>query len=191
MNVLFGVYGLGFVVAFFRAVQGTEPVILTACLNAEVGQAVEVLHTRQVKGPYLIGCILLFLGCADNISVEKLGLLNGYWEIEEVIFPDGSKKYYTVNTSVDYFSVKGKKGYRKKVQPKFDGTYDTSNDADLFVISERDDIFSIHYNSENSRNPMAQRSEELVTLSKQKFSVRNSEGFTYVYKRFEPIKIQE
>lgn len=137
-----------------------------------------------------IGCVILFFGCTDNISEEKLELLNGYWEIEEVIFPDGNTKEYHINTSIDYISVADKKGYRKKVQPTLKGTFDTSNDADPFVILEREGVFSIHYNTQNDLDPMRERSEELTTLSKDRFSVRNSEGLTYIYKRFIPINIQ-
>lgn len=140
-----------------------------------------------------ISVLILFFafGCSTGVSEENLDLLNGYWEIEEVIFPDGSTKDYNVNTSIDYILMEDKKGYRKKVQPKFNGTYGTSNDADLFVIVERDGIFSINYNSENNDGLVAQRSEELVNISENKFSVRNAAGLTYNYKRFEPINIEE
>lgn len=131
--------------------------------------------------------LLLFIGCSDKISEENLDQLNGYWEIEKVIFPDGSTKEYSVNTSIDFISVDDKKGYRKKVQPKFEGNYTTSNDADPFVILEREGSFSIHYNTEAHRDPMTKRSEELVSLSEGEFSVRNIDGITYCYKRFEPI----
>lgn len=133
----------------------------------------------------------LVVCCKDKISEDSLNQLNGYWEIEKVIFPDGSTKEYSINTSIDYISVARKKGYRKKVQPKFDGTYDTSNDADPFIIFEQEGSFSIHYNTENNSDPMTQRSEELVSLSEENFAVRNADGITYLYKRFEPINIKE
>lgn len=135
--------------------------------------------------------LFLIIGCKEKISEENLDLLSGYWEIEEVIFPDGSTKDYNVNTSIDYILVEDKKGYRKKVQPKFNGTFDTSNDADLFVILEREGSFTINYISENNDGLVAQRSEELVSLSENKFSVRNTDGQTYNYKRFEPINVEK
>ncbi len=140
-----------------------------------------------------ISVLILFLafGCRSGVSEENLDLLNGYWEIEKVIFPDGSTKDYNVNTSIDYIMFEDKKGYRKKVQPRFNGTFDTSNDADLFVILEREGIFSINYNTENNDGLVAQRLEELISLSENNFSVRNAEGLTYNYKRFEPIKVGE
>lgn len=139
-----------------------------------------------------ISILFLFtiFGCTSSVSEENLDLLNGYWEIEEVIFPDGRTKDYNVNTSIDFILVKDKKGYRKKVQPKLNGTYDTSNDADPFVILERDGLFTISYNSENNDGLLAQRSEELINISENKFSVRNTDGLIYIYKRFEPINIK-
>jgi len=135
--------------------------------------------------------IFLVFGCTSGVSEENLNLLNGYWEIEEVIFPDGSKKDYNVNTNIDYIMLDDKKGYRKKLQPKFNGTFDTSDDADLFVIAESNNVFSIHYGSKNNDGLVAQRSEELVTLSENNFTVRSADGLTYSYRRFEPIKVEE
>jgi len=135
--------------------------------------------------------LFLTFGCTSSVSEESLDSLNGYWEIEKVIFPDGSTKDYDVNTSIDYILVEDKKGYRKKVQPKFNGTYDTSNDADLFTILEREGLFTINYSSKKNDGLVAQRSEELVNISENKFSVRNADGLTYDYKRFEPINIAE
>ena len=128
--------------------------------------------------------ILLAIGCTDKVSGDDLVDLNGYWEIEKVVFPDGNIKEYSVNTSIDYIYLEGKKGYRKKVQPKFDGTFRTSNDADPFVVVELEDGFSIHYDIENGDNRKGQRSELLVGLAKDRFSVTNIDGITYCYKRF-------
>ncbi|MGI9550400.1 MAG: hypothetical protein ACR2MT_04305 [Aurantibacter sp.] len=144
-----------------------------------------------MKKILLFSSFFLFFGCANAISEEDLEHLNGYWEIEKVIFPDGSSKEYSVNTSIDYISVESKKGYRKKVHPKLNGTYFTSDDADLFVVLPHENRFTIHYGSKENCTPMAQRSEELISLSENRFSVRNEEGITYQYKRFEPIDIKE
>ena len=83
----------------------------------------------------LIGCIFLWVGCTRTVSKEDLKRLNGYWEIEKVSLPDGTVKEYKVNPTIDYVQIDGLKGFRKKVHPKLDGTYDASNDAELFVIT--------------------------------------------------------
>ena len=86
---------------------------------------------------------LSFLACSEKISVSDLNYINGYWEIEKVKFPDGESKEYVVNLTIDYFEYNNMKGFRKKVQPTFDGTYNTSSDAESFQINEKDGLF--HY----------------------------------------------
>ena len=70
--------------------------------------------------------MVLFVGCSPKISQEDLQLLNGYWEIEKVIFPIGETKDFKSSTTIDFIELDGMKGFRKKVQPKFNGTFETS-----------------------------------------------------------------
>lgn len=139
-----------------------------------------------MKKIFLIGFIGLFLACSSGISKEDLNKLDGYWEITQVTFPDGNIKEYKVNTSIDYISIDGDEGYRKKMQPRLDGTYETSDDAEAFVIVGKENDFSINYKTE-----LSEWSEKLVKLDDTTFSVLNEEGIRYDYKRFEPISIQK
>lgn len=133
--------------------------------------------------PFLL--ILMLSGCKKTTVAEAdLHYLNGYWEISEVKFPDGSKKQYTVNPNIDFIKLEGKEGFRKKMQPQFDGSYDTSNDTEFFTLSQNDEIFTLHY-----KNGFSEWEEKLVEVDSLSFSVTNEEGITYSYKRFEPIKI--
>ena len=135
--------------------------------------------------PFLL--ILLFWSCSDSSVNEKdLHYLNGYWEISEVKFPDGSIKEYGMNPSIDFIQLKEKKGYRKKMKPKFDGTYDTSKDVEDFEVSRTHETYILRYSTE-----MSEWEEKLVQLDSVSFSVTNQEGVTYKYKRFEPIKIPQ
>ena len=128
---------------------------------------------------------LMFLGCMDtSISEADLHYLNGYWEIAEVEFPDGATKEYTVNTNIDFIQLEDGKGFRKKLQPKFDGSYGTSHDAELFTINLSNDIITMHYASDFN-----DWEEKLVQLDSMSFSVINAEGIQYRYKRFQPIVI--
>ncbi len=131
-----------------------------------------------------VALFFILSGCSNSPTAEDLDYLNGYWEIKGVVFPDGTKKDYNVNTNVDFIQLETREGFRKKVQPKLNGTYDTSNDAQPFVISEKEGTFLIHY--QNGTNTW---SEVLVKLSENGFSVRNEEGLTYTYERFDPINI--
>jgi hypothetical protein len=129
--------------------------------------------------------LLLFfnlIACSENISVSDLNHLNGYWEIEEVEFPGGERKEYNVNTTIDYIKYNDKNGFRKKVQPEFDGTYVTSSDAESFRISERDGLFWMIY-----RNNLSSWEERILVISKTELVIRNKEGLSYHYRRFQPI----
>ncbi|MDX1315549.1 MAG: hypothetical protein R3356_08610, partial [Eudoraea sp.] len=128
--------------------------------------------------------IFLLLGCSTKVDPDSLPLLNGYWEIEKVVFPDGSTKSYKVNTSIEYIEIKGREGFRKKMQPQFDGSFKTSNDAEQFIITEVQSTLILQYaNAENSWE------ETLIALSKENFEVRSEEGVAYHYKRYEPLEL--
>ncbi len=73
-------------------------------------------------------------------------------------------------------------GFRKKVQPAFDGTYVTSSDAESFQISERDGLFWMSY-----RNNLSSWEERILVISNTELVVMNKEGLSYHYRRFQPI----
>ena len=131
-------------------------------------------------------CFIMFFGCTTKVSEEDLKDLNGYWEIEQVTFPNGETKEFTINPSIDYIELKELKGFRKKMQPKFDGSFTTSNDAEPFLIKTNGDKFEFHY-----KNDMSEWIEEIKSVSKDKFAVTNQDTLTYTYKRFQSIKITE
>ncbi|TMM53861.1 hypothetical protein FEE95_18365 [Maribacter algarum] len=129
---------------------------------------------------------LVLLGCTTKIAQQDISKLNGYWEIEQVTFPNGETKEFTVNPTVDYIELDGLKGFRKKMQPKFDGSFTTSNDAEPFLIQENNGEFKIHY-----KNAMSEWSEVIKSISQDKFSVTNHDTLTYTYKRFQSINLEE
>ncbi|MET1259934.1 hypothetical protein ABV409_11345 [Flagellimonas sp. DF-77] len=133
--------------------------------------------------------ILLFFGClacGGPVDKEALTHLNGYWEITEVEFPDGGTKQYGMNPTVDYFQLEGMQGFRKKVHPKFDGSFDASNDAEPFTMSAFENGFLIQY--DEALEPWEER---LVAIDEGSFTIINTEGVRYTYRRYEPIRIEE
>ncbi|MDP5061399.1 MAG: hypothetical protein NWP64_05720 [Maribacter sp.] len=132
----------------------------------------------------LILSFLILTSCNSKIDKNQLHLLNGYWEIKEVTFKDGAKKEYSINSTVDYIQLDSLTGFRKKVDPKFNGTFETSNDAEPFHIRISNDSIFMSYN--NNSNTWE---EVLTKLSEESFSVKNKEGLIYQYNRFEPINI--
>ena len=135
---------------------------------------------------YIIVALIGLAGCQNKVNKSDLPYLNGYWEIEKVTFPDGSKKEYPVNTSIDYIEVNDQEGFRQKVQPNFNGTYDTSNDAKLFTIYENEGVFTLNYKTD-----LSEWHEKISSLSENNFIVISEENIKYHYKRFEPINIEQ
>lgn len=135
---------------------------------------------------YLIIGLLFCISCGSKIEKDQIPLLNGYWEIKEVIFKDGTKKEYSVNTTIDFIKIDSLVGYRKKVNPKFNGTYETSNDAEPLKIRIANDSIFMSYNKD-----LNTWEELILSLSNKSFSVINHQGITYKYERFEPININQ
>ncbi len=138
-----------------------------------------------MKSAFLYFAFLVIWGCnKTSISKDDLSYLNGYWEIAEVEFPDGNKKTYSVNPNVDFIQIDHMEGFRKKLQPSFNGTYNTSNDKEVFKIVHVNEAFTIQY-----KKAQNEWEEKLVHLDSMTFSVMNEEGKLYSYKRFQPISI--
>ena len=132
----------------------------------------------------ILVCIFLY-SCGDKVTKEELTFLDGYWEIKEVKFPNGDTKTYEMNATVDYIEINGTKGYRKKVQPIIDGSFETSDDAEYFTIAERDGSFIMVYDS-----AMAVWEEEIKSISETELRLVNEGQITYIYERFQPITLE-
>ena len=131
--------------------------------------------------------VLMFLACGDSsVNPEDVNYLNGYWEITEVEFPNGTTKEYGINSTIDFIHLENGKGFRKKLKPQFDGTYDTSKDVETLSTATTNGSVLLRY-----KTPLSEWEEKLVELDSLSFAVINNEGVTYRYKRFEPLKIPQ
>jgi hypothetical protein len=127
---------------------------------------------------------LLFVGCKQEIKPADIAKLNGYWEIEKVVFDKGEEKTYGMNENFDFFTIKGTKGKRTKVMAQLDGTFlttDTYEDVSVRFAGEK---VYLDYKTD-----YAKWSEELITLSDDKFVVKNPENKEYHYKKAGPVNI--
>ncbi len=122
------------------------------------------------------------IGCDKKIAIQDLDQLNGYWEIEKVIFPDGQTKEYTLSGTIEYIKYQDLKGFRKKVRPNLDGTFTTSDDAELFEISKEKSTFRMHY-----ANDLNQWEEQIIRIDQDRMTMKTPEGVSYHYKRFKGI----
>lgn len=131
---------------------------------------------KKIAVVFLLG--ILSLACKKEISEQELTKLNGYWEIEKAEMPDGTKKEYTINTTIDFFKVDQKKGFRKKVMPQLDGKYLMNDLTETIQLESKDGDLFVHYTT-----PYAKWKEEILELSDDKMVVKNEQDITYYYKR--------
>ena len=92
---------------------------------------------------FLLG--MLLISCKQSITTKDISKINGYWEIQKVKLPEGGKKEYKVNETIDFFKIKDNKGFRQKVMPQLDGTYLTNDLKENVLISNKDGNYYLNY----------------------------------------------
>ena len=130
---------------------------------------------KKILFLFVLGVVL---SCKQNITDADISNLNGYWEIEKVELPDGDKKEYKVNETIDFFKIEANKGFRKKVMPQLDGTYLTNDVQEAVVVVVKDGDASLQY-----KTTYASWNEEIIELTKDKLVVKNQQEIEYYYKR--------
>ncbi len=128
---------------------------------------------------------IVTLSCGNSISEADLAKLNGYWEIETAVMPDGSEKEYKVNTTIDFFDLKGKTGFRKKVMPQFDGSYRMNDLSEKISIVQDSGKTYISYVTD-----YAKWKEEIIELNDKKLVLKNNHDMEYHYKKPEPFTVK-
>jgi len=124
----------------------------------------------------------LICACKTN-SKDALQHLSGYWEIESVVLEDGSKKNYTYSNTIDYIQINDSLlGFRKKMKPLFDGTYETSKNREPFQLKIENDSLNLYY-----KTKYAKRKETVIKVSQNQLKIVNQNNIVYVYKRYLPI----
>ena len=131
-----------------------------------------------------IAFILLISACQQKVTPNDIGYLNGYWEIEKVIFSNGYKKEYSYNESYDYFQIKDNSGFRKKVMPQLDGRFLVNNQLEKIKITFENEEAYINYST-----PFAKWKEKIKAISKDKLVIINASKAEYHYKKASPINI--
>ena len=129
---------------------------------------------------------LLLWACSGGPAKDSLKHLPGYWEISQVVFPDGTRKAYAANSTVEYFQWDGETGYRKKVQPTLGGHFLTSDDALALEVAWREGRLFLSFPEAG-----APWEEEVLALDSTELITRHSNGLRYEYTRYEPLKTPE
>ncbi|MBL7886900.1 MAG: hypothetical protein JNJ52_09140 [Flavobacterium sp.] len=128
---------------------------------------------------------LMLISCKQTIASKDIAKINGYWEIEKVELPDGEDKDYKVNPTIDYFELKGNKGFRQKVMPQFDGTYLTNNLKETIEITQESGDFYINYTTQYGK-----WKEEIIEIKDSVLVLKNKENLEYHYKKSVPFSVK-
>ena len=128
---------------------------------------------------------LVLVSCTPSLNDKDLSKLNGYWEIVKVEMPGGETKDYKVNSTIDYFEISNKKGFRQKVMPQLNGTYLTNNLKENIQISNNDGDFYLNYSTN-----FAQWKEEIIELKDSVLVLKNKQNLEYHYKRQIPFSVK-
>lgn len=136
-------------------------------------------HIKIIFGLFFLS----ILSCQSDVRIEDLTQLNGFWEIEKVEMPDGSKKEFKVNETIDFIKYDKMNGSRNKVIPQLDGGLLSNNLFENFTVVEKENTFWFNYKTEH-----ASWAEELIALSKDELVVKNSNDLIYFYKKRADLK---
>jgi hypothetical protein len=132
---------------------------------------------------FLLG--ILLVSCKQTITDKDVVKINGYWEIQKVELPEGGKKEYKVNETIDFFQIKDNKGFRQKVMPQLDGTYLTNDIKETISISNKDDNYYINYSTNYGK-----WKEEIVEIKDSILVLKNEANLEYHYKRQVPFSLK-
>src|SRR5690606_20828499 len=111
-----------------------------------------------------------------------LGHISGYWEIEEVTSAAGESKAFTMNMLVDYIEINNSEGFRKKVAPQPDGTFNITDDAEKIEVKTEKNQVQLLYST-----PFDQWTETVLKADEHQLIVKNEDGIIYTYRRYEQI----
>jgi 3'-phosphoadenosine 5'-phosphosulfate sulfotransferase len=133
---------------------------------------------------YLIGAIfsVLLFSCNNQDPKEQLSNINGYWEIEKVEFSKDSVRQFKMSEIVDYIEVDNGDGFRKKVKPRYDGTFIEFGDAEKLEAKIEEDQLILYYST-----PFNSWKETVIKGEKDNMSIKNERGYIYHYKRYTPL----
>ena len=128
----------------------------------------------------------MIMSCKTD-PAQYLSFVEGYWEIDQVHKNGAKIKAFKISTGIDYFKINlDRSGFRKKLKPNFQGTFETSDDVLNFEIkTEHNSLFLIYNDNATTY------SEEIISASTTALVLANTEGFVYTYKPYKPLNLEE
>lgn len=129
--------------------------------------------------------VVVLVSCNQKITNEDIAKINGYWEIENVKLPDGKNKDYKINEAIDYFEIKDKKGFRKKVYPQLDGKYLVNDLKENVTITDSSGVYFVNYQTDYSK-----WKEQIIEIQDSVLVLKNKANLEYHYKKPIPFSLK-
>lgn len=137
-----------------------------------------------MKHLILLCLIFVIISCKENPE-NYINHINGYWEIEAVKLANGEQREYTINQTIDFFEVNDSlTGFRKKLNPTFNGTFETSNNQERITVKVENDSLNIYY-----KTPYNTWKETVLRANKDHLELINKNKNVYYYKRYIPLDL--
>ncbi len=130
---------------------------------------------------YLLLLLITLISCNSKPSKESIIKINGYWEIEKVVFPDGNKKEYQVNEFIDHIYLKNTIGTRQKLAPQLDGSFLKGALQDEIRIVDSANCYFL-----KTKSKFTKWEEKVISVSDDALVLENETKIKYYYKKFIP-----
>ena len=130
--------------------------------------------------------ILIFFialtACNKPDPKAQIQNISGYWEIIKVELSKDSVKNYGMSQYIDYIELKDSTGFRKKLQPKLDGTFIDTQNSEKIKASIEGDSLRLHYTT-----PFDEWTETVLKAEDSLLVIKNRNGKIYHYRTYTPI----
>lgn len=128
--------------------------------------------------------LVLITSCKSEFNAD-LSLMQGYWEIEQVIKDKQVVKEYKTNLTVDFIEIsEDSTGLRKKLAPVLDGSFAKTKSTETFKVRMEAGRCYLDYST-----PYADWTEELIELGDDLMILEDEQGAQYWYKPYTKIEL--
>lgn len=139
-----------------------------------------------MKQAFFLLASLILVNCS-NQPEQFIPYLEGYWEINEVTLPDGSKKIYNFNDTIDYIQISDSlTGFRKKLKPSLTGKFESSEIVETITLKIENDSLNLYYSTDYSK-----WKETVLDASENELLIINKAKVRYLYKRYQPLDLSD
>jgi len=124
----------------------------------------------------VLSCIAF--SCAEKVDINQIEKINGYWQISKVEPKEGEKKEYKVNENYEYFELKNKVGFHKKVRWQPMGTFLVDDLQEKIEASQKEEEVQLKFSSKFGKH-----TEMVRQLSDSVLVLASENGSEFYYKK--------